>query len=236
MPAKRPLYARVHEDLTERIRSGRWKAGQLIPNEFEIAEEFGVSQGTARKAIGVLAEAKLVVRQQGRGTFVYEHTPDDILFRFFNVFDETGERIIPVSRSTKCVAGKAGAVERKALRLAKGSRVIRISRIRAHGRRRFITETVALPEAMFPGLADLPEIPDTFYDVFQKTYGVLVTHTEERVTATVADAAASRDLGVAVGTALTRIERTAFTLDGRPVEWRVSLCHLKGAYYLARTR
>jgi GntR family transcriptional regulator len=236
MPPKRPLYVQVYQELVERIRSGRWKAGEFIPNEFEIAEEFGVSQGTARKAIGALAEEKLVVRQQGRGTFVYEHTPDDILFRFFNVFDNSGKRIIPVNRSMKCLLGRASAAERKALRLAAKSRVIRVSRIRAHGRRRFITETVALPEATFPGLAALPEIPDTFYDVFQKAYGVLVTHTEERVTATVADAASAEDLGIAVGTALIRIERTAFTLDGRPVELRVSLCHLKGAYYLARTR
>ena len=236
MPAKRPLYAHVYKELAERIRSGRWKAGQLIPNEFEIAREFGVSQGTARKAIGALAEAKFVVRQQGRGTFVYEHTPGDILFRFFNVFDEAGERIVPVSRSTKCLAGKANRAERKALRLATNARVVRVSRIRAHGRRRLITETVVLPDAVFPGLAGLPEIPDTFYDVFQKAYGVLVTHTEERVTATVANAACAEDLGIAAGTALIRIERTAFTMDGRPVEWRVSLCHLKGAYYLARTR
>ena len=236
MPIKRPLYAHVHAGMVERIRSGRWKPGQLIPNEFEIAREFGVSQGTARKAIGALAEERLVVRQQGRGTFVYQHTPDDIQFRFFNVFDETGERIMPVSRSTKCLPGKANRAERKALRLATNARVIRVSRIRAHGRRRLITETVVLPEAVFPGLADLPEIPDTFYDVFQKDYGVLVTHTEERVTATPANAACAEDLGIAAGTALVRIERTAFTMDGRPVEWRVSLCHFKGAYYLARTR
>lgn len=236
MPAKRPLYARVHKELAERIRSGRWKAGQLIPNEFEIAEEFGVSQGTARKALVALAEAKLIVRHQGRGTFVYEHTPGDILFRFFNLFDEAGERIVPVSRSTKCVLGKANGAERRGLRLATNARVIRVSRTRAHGRRRFITETAVLPEAIFPGLADLPEIPDTFYDVFQKTYGVHVTHTEERITATAADPVCAADLGIAAGTPLIRIERTAFTLDGRPVEWRVSLCHLKGAYYLARTR
>ena len=71
----RPLYAQVREHLVERIRSGEWKPGQLIPNEFEIAAEFGVSQGTARKAISELAAEGLVLRRQGRGTFVVEHTP-----------------------------------------------------------------------------------------------------------------------------------------------------------------
>ena len=81
--------------LIERIRSGEWKPGQLIPNEFEIAAEFGVSQGTARKAIGALAAENLVVRRQGRGTFVFEHTPDDMMFRFFNIFEDTGARDHP---------------------------------------------------------------------------------------------------------------------------------------------
>jgi len=233
---KRPLYARVYVELVERIRSGRWKPGQLIPNEFEIAAEFSVSQGTARKAIGALAEENLVVRRQGRGTFVFEHTPDDIMFRFFNLFEDSGARIIPDSRSTRCALGKANRSECKALDLPQNARVIRIDRLRTRNRKPFVTETTALPEAVFPGLADLSEVPDTFYDVFQKSYGVLVTRTDERITAAAADDRTGRALGIAAGTPLLKIDRIAFTMDERPVEWRVSLCHLKHAHYLARTR
>ena len=108
----RPLYAQVRERLVERIRSGEWKPGQLIANEFEIAAEFGVSQGTARKAIGDLASEGLVVRRQGRGTFVVEHTPAHVLFRFFNLFDEAGAAVIPDSRDTRsslALASERGA-------------------------------------------------------------------------------------------------------------------------------
>jgi GntR family transcriptional regulator len=235
---KQPLYARVHAQLRDRIRSGQWKAGQLIPNEFEIAAEFRVSQGTARKAVGALAAEKLVVRRQGSGTFVFEHTPDDILYRFFNIFDDSGERIVPRSRRTKCIVAKANRLERQALDLKNNARVIRIARIRmrAQDRRPFITESVALPEDAFPGLVHMPNAPDTFYDVFQKIYGVLVTRTHERITAAAADAKAAEELGVAVGVPLVKIERIAHTLDDRPVEWRVSLCHLEHAHYQARTR
>jgi GntR family transcriptional regulator len=233
---RRPLYAQVYDELVERIRSGQWKPGQLIPNEFEIAAEFKVSQGTARKAIGALAVENLVVRRQGRGTFVFEHTPDDILYRFFNLFEDSGGRIVPESRSTRCVLAKANQAERKRLRLPGNARVIRIDRIRTHNRKPFITECTVLPQATFPGLADLGEIPDSFYDVFQKSYGVLVTRTEERLTPVAADAKAARELDVPAGAPLMRIERVAFTLDDRPVEWRVSLCHLERAHYLARTR
>ena len=232
----RPLYAKVYAALVERIRSGEWKAGELIPNEFEIAAEFKVSQGTARKAISALADENLVVRRQGRGTYVYEHTPDDILLRFLNFFDSAGRQIAPGNRSTRREVGRSTQAERKALNLPAASRVIRFDRIRTRGRKPFVTECVVLPEWMFPGLADSADIPDSFYDIFQKAYGVLVTRTDERLTATVADQEAARQLAVAAGTPLLRIERTAYTLDDRAVEWRVSLCHLDRAYYLARTR
>lgn len=232
----RPLYAKVHAALVERIRSGQWKAGQLIPNEFEIAAEFGVSQGTARKAVGALAAENLVVRHQGRGTYVYEHTPDDIVFRFINFFDASGARVAFTNRHAKLAAGRAKPAERQALQLAKDARVYRIDRLRMSNRKAVITETAALAEAMFPNLTELAETLDTLYDVFQKRYGVLVTRTEERLTSVGADARAAGELRIPVGTPLLRIERTAFTIGDRPVEWRVSLCHLKGIHYLARTR
>src|SRR5712671_4836781 len=170
----RPLYAQVRERLIERIRSGEWKPGQLIANEFEIAAEFGVSQGTARKAIGDLASEGLVVRRQGRGTFVVEHTPAHVLFRFFNLFDVDGTALVPDSRDTRSSLAQAGSGERKALGLEPNARVIRITRIRTRDGAPFISETIALPEALFPGLAEQAQMPNTLYDLFQKAYGVLV--------------------------------------------------------------
>jgi GntR family transcriptional regulator len=232
----RPLYAQVRERLVERIRSGQWKPGQLIANEFEIAAEFGVSQGTARKAIGSLAAAGLVVRRQGRGTFVVEHTPAHVLFRFFNLFDEAGAAVIPDSRDSQANLAIASGEERKALGLDRHAKVIRISRTRTRGGAPLMSELIALPETLFPGLAERPDLPNTLYDLFQKAYGVLVTRTDDRLCAVGADAQTAAALGIAVGTPLLKIDRIAFGLDDRPVEWRVSLCHLGDAHYLARTR
>ncbi len=230
----RPLYVQVRERLLERIRSGAWKPGQLIPNEFEIAAEFGVSQGTARKAISELAAEELVVRRQGRGTFVVEHTPAHVLFRFFNIYDASGAAVIPDSRGTRASVQRASAQERAALELAENAPVIRIRRTRMRGGVPFITETITLPEALFPGLADEAALPNTLYDMFQKVYGVLLTRTDDRLSAVTADAETAAELGIAPGAPLLRIERIAFSLDDRPIEWRVSLCHLAGGHYLAR--
>ncbi len=89
---------------------------------------------------------------------------------------------------------------------------------------------------MFPGLAAQTEMPNTLYDLFQKAYGVLVTRTDDRLSAIAADAETAAVLGVAVGAPLLQIDRIAFGLDDTPIEWRVSLCHLAGAHYLARSK
>ena len=232
----RPLYAKVREQLIERIRSGAWKPGQLIPNEFEIAAEFGVSQGTARKAIEALASEHLVVRRQGRGTFVVEHTPAHVMFRFFNLYDAHQEQIIPDSGHAGAVVVRAPPEERAELRLGKNDKVIRIARVRTRDGRPFITETSTLPELLFPGIAELPEIPNTLYDLFQKSYGILVMRTDDRLSAVAADTGAAAALGVPVGAPLLKIDRVAFALDEKPVEWRVSYCHLGDGHYLARTK
>jgi GntR family transcriptional regulator len=232
-----PLYAQVRERLIDRIRSGEWKPGQLIASEFDIAAEFGVSQGTARKAISDLASEGLVVRRQGRGTFVVEHTPAHVLFRFFNLFDAAGRAVIPDSRDSRASLALASSEERQALGLDRHARVIRISRTRTRDDGvPLMRETIALPEALFPGLAERDEMPNTLYDLFQRAYGVLVTRTDDRLCAVAADVQTAATLGVAPGTPLLKIDRIAFGLDDRPLEWRVSLCHLGDAHYLARTR
>ena len=233
----RPLYAQMRERLVERIRSGQWKPGQLIPNEFEIAAEFGVSQGTARKAISELAAEGLVLRRQGRGTFVVEHTPAHVLFRFFNIVRRGRHRRDPRQPGGAVRAWpRPMREERRVLGLGPAARVIRITRTRTRDGAPFIVETIALPEALFPGLADRPEVANTLYDLFQKEYGVLVMRTDDRLSAVGGRRRTlPRSWAIAPGTPLLRIDRIAFGLDDMPVEWRVSLCHLDGAHYLART-
>jgi GntR family transcriptional regulator len=159
-----------------------------------------------------------------------------VLFRFFNLFDAAGAAVIPDSRDSKASLAVASAEERKTLGLDRHAKVIRISRTRTHNGAPLMRETIALPEALFPGLAEQREMPNTLYDLFQKSYGVLVTRTDDRLCAVVADPETAATLAIAPGTPLLKIDRIAFGLDDRPLEWRVSLCHLGDAHYLARTR
>jgi GntR family transcriptional regulator len=232
----RPLYAQVRDTLVERIHSGAWKPGQLLPNEFEIAAELGVSQGTARKALDSLATDNLVVRRQGRGTFVVEHTPANMLFRFFNIFKDGGAQILPESEGAAPKLMKSTTDEQKALELGRDDKVIRVERVRRHNGKPFIAEVMVLPARLYPGLADRSEVPNTVYDLFQKDYGLLVARAEERITAVLAGPNDVKALGIAAGAPLLRISRIAYGLDDVRLEWRVSLCQLDEAHYLARLR
>jgi GntR family transcriptional regulator len=234
--SRRPRYLHVREQLVERIQSGAWAPGQLIPSEYDIAREFGVSQGTARMAVTALAAENMVVRRQGLGTYVYEHTHEEELARFFSVFDSQRERIATESRNWQLVQTSANRVERRELDLAAGAKVLRIRRVRTRNGSPFVLETISVPAVLFPDLAQREQLPGALYELYQKSYGVLVVSAEERLTAMAADRATAKTLGIAVGAPLLRIERIAFALERKPVEWRVSLCYLADAHYLARLK
>jgi len=232
----RPLYAQVREVLLERIGTSGWMPGDLIPNEFAIARELGVSQGTMRKALDSLAADRVLVRRQGRGTYVARHTPADVLFRFFNFFDADGNRIEPDSCRATLAAGRATSQERAKLTLGPRAKVIRISRIRTWNGAPFIFETIILPEAFFPGLGKGRSVPNTLYDHFQKAYGVTIGRGEELLTAIAAGPAEAAALGIAEGMALLKLDRVMHSLQNQRVEWRSSVCRLDGAAYRVELR
>lgn len=229
-----PLYARVKAIVLARITAGDWPPGSALPAEMELARELGVSQGTVRKALDALAAEQVLVRRQGSGTYVAEHTPAHVMFRFFNIYDDGGAQILPDSRPPRIAIAAANAAERRRLALEDGAKVIRITRIRTRAGRAFMDDRIVVPEALFPDLALQPEVPNTLYDLFQKRYGIHVARTEEQVTAVAANARLAERLDVAPGAPLLTIDRITYDLNGRRIEWRLSHAHLEGAHYFAR--
>jgi GntR family transcriptional regulator len=235
--SRRPRYIHVREQLVERIQSGAWAPGQLIPSELDIAKQFGVSQGTARMAVTALVAENLVTRRQGLGSFVYELTREEELARFSCVFDGERARVDADGRTWRPVLAIANRAECHQLDLTAGSSVLRIRRVRMRDGAPFALERISLPEALFPGLAAHTELPDTLYGIYQRCCAVMVVEAEERLTAVLADRSAAKALRIAAGKPLLRIERVAYDLRKQPVEWRVSLCHLAAdAHYLAHLK
>jgi len=225
-----PLYAQVKRALAERILSGVWAPGRPLPNEFQLADEFGVSQGTVRKALDALAAEHLVERHQGRGTFVSRHTSDTVHFRFFQFYG-AGGRIQPESRDVQIAVHTPDTMEQAALALSPSARVIRISRTRTHEGAPIIDECISLAEALFSDLLSRDTVPNTLYDLYQTDFGITVARVEENLRAVAASEATARRLSCPVGAPVLAIERVAFDYGGQPVEWRVSHCLTDNAFY-----
>ena len=231
--SEQPKYVRVRDAIIERIRSGAWKPGDAIPSEQEIAREFDVAPGTARKAILSLVENKLLSRRQGSGTWVQADSPQ-ARNRFTAIFDDDHMQITPDSIDFTSRLVRASRGEQAVLKLQGTARVVRISRTLTRARKPFIAELVSVPEKFFPNLAKETQLPDALYIYYQKAYKVLITSVEDRLTAVTANAATAQRLRVKVGTPLLKVDRIAYTPEKLPIEWRVSLCQLKNAHYLAR--
>ncbi|MET0314669.1 MAG: GntR family transcriptional regulator [Hansschlegelia sp.] len=231
----RPLYRQVRDRLIRRLVDGVWAPGEPLPSEFQLAAELGVSQGTVRKALDAMAAENLVVRRQGRGTFVARHDEERIMFQFFKLVCDDGRRSFPQSKVLALSAGKANAAEREALKLGKDDRVIRIRRLRSIDGAPVIIENIALPDAMFPGLAAM-EVPNNLYGLYAVHFGITVASTREQLKAVALPETDASTLGVAPGAPALKIDRLALSLERQPVEWRVSTCLTDKVHYLSELR
>ncbi len=232
----RPLYAQIRDALLSRLIDRRWPPGMLLPSEKELAAEFGVSQGTVRKVLNELAAEHLVVRHQGRGTYVAEPEEGRILFQFFRLTADDGERRLPASVVTGFSKIRADRNVRARLGLETGVRVWHIHRTRMLDDRPVIGEQLVLPASRFPDLDQLAAIPNNVYQLYATRYDTTIARAVERLKADASNADDKKVLGCKVGTPLLAIDRTAYSLDGHPVEWRLSRCLTDQFHYYSELR
>ncbi len=223
--AGEPLYRGVKRALLAAIERHECPPGDPLPSEGELARAFGVSIGTVRRAVDELVSEHLVVRRQGRGTYVAMHSADRFLFQFFHVERSDGLRELPRVELVAFERGRADDEVAQVLRLKPGEPVFRIeNRLLLQGRP-VVHDRIALPVKLFKDLTErrFRERPSTIYHLYQTAYGITITRAQERARSVGADRAAARTLGVAVGAPVLEVRRTAMTFGDRPVESRVSV-------------
>ena len=233
-PAFKPLYLQIKDVLVERLAAGEWSPGGAIPPELELAAQYGVSHGTVRKAIDALAADNLVVRRQGKGTFVATHTEEaQSTYRFLRMRADDGRDEYPVSRVLDVRRGRVGAEIGRLLEIRTGESVVTIRRVLEWRERPVVLDDVTLPAALFRGLtrAKLVAYPGSMYGFFESQFGVRMLNANERLKAIAADEGAAAALHVPVGAPLLCVERVAFTYGGRPVEYRRGLCATAEHHY-----
>lgn len=229
------LYKEVKRRMLLALSAGEWKPGEVIPSEKKLCERFSVSIGTLRKAIDELVAENILIRHQGRGTFVAMHNRDQQLFRFFNVVGHDGQKTYPILELISFGKGKADKTACEKLGLPANARVFQFTNVLSLNDEPVIVDEITLPEALFTGLteAQLRKRPNTLYNLYQVAYGLNVIRTEERARASAASAAHAKLLGIKTGTPLLEVRRVAYSYNNQPVEWRISRINTERYEYAA---
>jgi GntR family transcriptional regulator len=232
-PAFQPLYRQIKLLITQSLVSGEWGPGDSIPSEIELASRYSVSQGTVRKAVSELAEENLLIRYQGKGTFVASHAEPAYQYRFLRLVPDSGEKVHPHNLFFGLERGKASGEPARALGLAPGSAVVTFRRVMSFFSRPIVLDEIVFAADQFPGLtlAELEEFRGSVYSFYETVFGVRMIRAEESMRAVAADGFAAQHLNVPKGTPLLCVDRVAYTYGNKPVEWRRGLCVTEGFSY-----
>ncbi len=225
-------HGRRREAVRHRVCSPRG-IGDPIPSEAELAERFKVSQGTVRKAVDELASENLLLRRQGKGTFVATHQEPRAQFRFLRIVPDQGAPTPARSRFLECHRIRAPLDIAHDLRLKQGNAVIYVRRLLSLNERPIVLDELWLPGALFRGLTAerLAQHRGPLYGLFESEFGTRMIRADERLRAVAASAEVATLMGLALGAPLLLVERLSFTYGDRPVEVRRGLCVTEGFHY-----
>ena len=224
-PTFSPLYRQIKDYLIRCLQDGEWGPGDAIPSEGELAVRFSVSQGTVRKAIDEMAAENLLVRRQGKGTFVATHDDPRSFYRFLRLVPDDGGVAQSVSDPLSCSLIEADADVALALGLSVGDPVVHVERLLRFDGEAVVHDRIYLLADLFSGLTldALRSGERSLYSLFEADYGVRMIRAEERLRAVAAGERTAQLLQLELGAPLLLVERTAYTYGNRPVEWRRGL-------------
>ena len=228
-----PRYHQLKEILREKIRSGEWKPGDLIPSERELSDTYGISRMTTRQAITDLVNEGVFYREQGKGTFVTRHKITQQLLRLTGFTEDIRARgqqpstkvlSVQMCPATEDIAEK--------LRLNVGQLVVCVQRLRlADG------EPLAIERSQlhFKGCEQLLEEDleqNSLYRLLESKYGVPLLEAEQELEAGLAGAEEAQLLRIPVGSAVLYTRRTTLTERSQPIEYAKSVyCGTKYIFY-----
>jgi GntR family transcriptional regulator len=231
-----PLYQQIKGLILQSLLALEWKPGEAIPSEMDLAARFRVSQGTVRKAIDELAAENLVVRRQGKGTFVTTHVENHSQYRFLRLMPDSGDTQSegPAERRIiDCKRLRATTDTARALGLRSGDPVLQVRRVLAYSGAPTILEDIWLPGGPFKGLTAerLSLYHGPMYALFEAEFGVHMVRAMEKVRAVLPDADQAALLKVDTGTPLLSVERIAYTYNDAPMEMRRGLYLTESHHY-----
>ena len=213
-----PLYHQLKLALEEDIKRGTYKPGDRLPSEPELIRQYGISRITVRQALDDLETEGLIVRRHGKGTYVAEARIEQELVRLTD-FGEDMERAgqKPSSRVLAFEHETASPLLAQSLRIASGTEVVRVDRLRLGDGRPVAYDTTWLPLRFGELLVGADLTRETIYHILETRYAISVLSGSFTITASEAPTPIAGVLEVPAGSALLVIERTSYTSKDEPV-------------------
>jgi GntR family transcriptional regulator len=242
LPAGAPLYKKVKLELVQALQRGDWRPGDAIPSEKRLSEIFNISIGTLRKAVDELTEEKLLIRHQGRGTFVAIQNMRDFTRAFKRLHPSKPENVDDLEELhnvsvTELQKIQAKQEEAKDLGLNLGAEVYRIRLKHLLENTPVALEQVIIPAHRFPNLdTDLVQrFGGNLYQLYQESYATTVLKVQDMVGSEPLNQGLANLLNCEEKQPIVHVKRVAWSYQNDPVECRHSWINPSKAKYVVTT-
>ena len=229
-------YQEVKQKITEDLVRGRYPMGQALPAEKDLSKELDVSIGTLRKAVDELVAEGIVVRRQGRGTYVAEHDLKRSLYYFFHVVQHDEEqKVNPRVDLVSLTTAIANKEEASKLQIKEGAAVWRIVNCLYLDNKCIMIDHITLDKKRFKNLTRIEFVnrEGSIYQLYQVKYGQTVVRSSERLRAGLAGKQHAEWLGLKPDSPVLIIRRVALGIQDEPLEWRVSTLNTTSHEYFS---
>jgi len=218
-------YQEVKQKITEDLVRGRFLSGQSLPAEKDLSKELDVSIGTLRKAVDDLVADGILIRRQGKGTYVAEHDLKRLLYYFFHVVEHDSDiKMNPRVDLVSINSSVANKEEASKLNLKEGTSVWRLVNRLYLKEHCVMVDQITLDKRRFKNLtrSEFVNRKGSIYQFYQEKFGQTVIRSSERVRASLAGKQFGEWLGISSDSAILQIRRVALDIQDEPIEWRIS--------------
>ncbi len=213
-----PLYHQLKEIFEDRIASGEWAAGELIPNELDLCKQYSVSRGPVRQALDRLVQEGRLARKQGKGTRVLPPKIESELggfYSFTSLIEQKG--LHHSARTLSFETVPAAGSPARLLELAPEATVYKIRRLRLANDEPLILETLFLPEALCPGLSPTDLAAAPLYALMSGQFAIPLLRAKQFFEPAIADAYEADNLGLPQGAPVLLLQNITYSQGERPV-------------------
>ena len=229
-------YQEVKQKITEDLVRGRFRFGEALPAEKDLSKELDVSIGSLRKAVDELVSEGIVIRRQGRGTYVAEHDSKRLLYYFFHVVKhDVDKKVYPKVELISLNSGLANKEEAAKLLIKEGSPVWRIINRLNLEDEPVMVDQITLDKLRFKNLtrADFINRKGSIYQLYQMQFGQTIVRSKERLRAGLAGKDHASLLGLQDHSPVLLIRRVALGMQDEPLEFRISVLNTQKHEYFS---